>query len=489
MKRIVLILLTLCSVSLSAQQRTPDDIIKSLEAAIAELRALFPSPPPPSQTERVVTSAAELTAALADSTVPVIRLAQGTYTVNLVIMRPVTLTGARGLSGRVAPGDVADYQIVAKDRFLPALTVLGSDVLVSGVTLTGVAPDRSTVIVGYKPAATDPISVLPARVTLDQVAVLGTNGLGHRGVEMHGVDLKLTNSHVDGILERFRQSQGVWVAYGPGPYLIENNYIAASGENILFGGDDPNTPGLVPSDIIIRNNFLEKPQAWRQQPNSVANVLELKNAQRVLIEGNVLDGSWVDIQTGNGLVLTPRDQYGKAPWSTVRDVVVRGNTIRNCDGYAVQTLGTDNNFPSGRLTNITFDRNLFLTASGITNVGGYDGDLIITNNTMPAITRAVLTFNGPTPPAGAGSPGRPNLTFTRNVVLSGRFGVNSQFGGGSGSPTINNYTTVVNVRGNIIEENLGWGRWPSGNTILAAGQLAPRLDAQWRYVADLTLGW
>src|SRR6478736_4998060 len=46
---------------------------------------------------------------------------------------------------------------------------------------------------------------------------------------------------------------------GPGPFTITNNYLEAAAENIMFGGADPGIPGLVPSDIVISDNFITKP--------------------------------------------------------------------------------------------------------------------------------------------------------------------------------------------------------------------------------------
>ena len=42
---------------------------------------------------------------------------------------------------------------------------------------------------------------------------------------------------------------------GPGPFLIENNYLEAAGENVMFGGSDPSIANLVPSNITIRRNL------------------------------------------------------------------------------------------------------------------------------------------------------------------------------------------------------------------------------------------
>src|SRR5260370_39577431 len=46
-----------------------------------------------------------------------------------------------------------------------------------------------------------------------------------------------------------------------GPYKIENNFLEASGENILFGGGGATR---TPSDIEIRRNHLFKPMIWKR---------------------------------------------------------------------------------------------------------------------------------------------------------------------------------------------------------------------------------
>jgi hypothetical protein len=446
-----------------------------------------------------VTTAAELNAALAAKR-PVIEVA-GTLTGNWTITYPVTVTGptapcaALGVNGRVKPADVAGAQLVALDKFIPTVTIAdngaANDVKFHCLTITGVAPDRTVFLAGTD-FATD-VNMQPKRLTLDQVAVLGVNGWGHRGVEAHVAGLVLTNSHIAGFLERNRQSQGFHAANGPGPFRIENNYIEASGENILFGGNDPRVKDLIPSDIIIRNNLLYKP--LDQYPSaSVANLLELKNAQRVLIEGNTMDGSRIDIQTGHAIVLTPRNQYGKAPWSTVRDVIIRKNIVKNYSGHVAQNLCTDNNFPSGMLTNVTYEGNLFLGSNaGIQVNNGVSGDLKIIGNTMPNTTWAMISFNGPVPAVGAGSPCRPNFTWSKNVMRSGQYGINSQNGGGQGSPSITAYTTPVLLTGNVIEQSNGttffWQRLPSGNTLLdTPGALVPLLDADGHYIPG-GAGW
>jgi hypothetical protein len=121
-----------------------------------------------------------------------------------------------------------------------------------------------------------------------------------------------------------------------GVYLIVNNFLEAAGENIIFGGSAAAT---TPADIEIRNNYLFKPRTWMQgepgfvggpkrNPFIIKNLFELKNAQRVLFENNVLENSWGGFsQTGYGILITPRNQStGKAnicPICQVTDVTIR----------------------------------------------------------------------------------------------------------------------------------------------------------------------
>ena len=59
------------------------------------------------------------------------------------------------------------------------------------------------------------------------------------------------------------------------------------------------------------------------------NLFELKNARRVLIEGNVFENNWAHAQNGTAILFTVRNQDGKAPWSAVQDVTMINNLLRN----------------------------------------------------------------------------------------------------------------------------------------------------------------
>ena len=117
-----------------------------------------------------------------------------------------------------------------------------------------------------------------------------------------------------------------------GPYKIVNNFLEASGENIFLGGGEATK---TPADIEIRNNYFLKPMIWNAgqpgfvggsngKPFIVKNDFELKNAQRVLFEGNILEGSWGGFsQVGFSIVLTPKNPNNQCPLCRVTDVTIR----------------------------------------------------------------------------------------------------------------------------------------------------------------------
>ena len=448
------------------------------------------APPPPSNPP--VTTAAEFASALQarQAAIKVQGTMNGNWTIDYgpVVVECPTAVAA---GARVTPADVTGGQFVAGDPLRPVLTVArngaANDVTIQGCTLTGVAGDRTLFVAGSG-SETD-VTKQPRNLTLDRNAFLGVNGRGHRGVELHTAGVVVTGNYIAGFLEQGRQSQGLWAGNGPGPYLIDNNYIEGSGQNILFGGDDPRIQGLIPSDITIRNNLLFKPQAWRTQSGSVANILELKNARRVVIEHNIMDGNWKDIQVGIPVLFTVRNQYGGCPWCQVDDVVFRGNIVRNTPAsFCINILGTDDHNPSAQIQRITIDHNLCEDApSGVQINAGVAQRLTVTNNTFPAIKGRVLYYVGLVN-------GQPRTltpsTIERNVTKSGAYGIYGEGGPNPGAPTLDLWTgKSYSCVGNVAEKGDPRVTWPTGNTILAAGGLAPLLDAAFHYTPDPSLGW
>ena len=168
-----------------------------------------------------------------------------------------------------------------------------------------------------------------------------------RGVELGGstyvaiVDSFFTDFHCIAITGACGDAQAIAGGLGNnpmGPYKIVDNFLEASGENILFGGG---AATVSPADIEIRQNHFFKPLTWMKgqvgyvggtngNPFIVKNLLELKNAQRVLIDSNIMEYSWGGFtQVGFAILLTPKNQAGPNGTNVCPDCQVTDVTIRN----------------------------------------------------------------------------------------------------------------------------------------------------------------
>jgi hypothetical protein len=230
-----------------------------------------------------------------------------------------------------------------------------------------------------------------------------------------------------------------------GPFKIVDNFLESSGENIIFGGA---LSATTPGDIEIRQNHLFKPLTWMKgqagyvggtngNPFIVKNFFELKNAQRVLFEANIMENTWGGFsQNGDGILLTPKNQASGTssnlcPNCFVTDVTVRYNTMSHVGGgmeianglsdnggaaldgqrYSIHDLIVDDVDPvkyagSGRLAEIT-------TALG-----------------APLLQNVSINHITAFPPSGlftvggvAGATKMPNFIFANSLVTTGTYPV------------------------------------------------------------------
>jgi hypothetical protein len=120
-----------------------------------------------------------------------------------------------------------------------------------------------------------------------------------------------------------------------------------------------------------------KPLAWKSRTDiNVKNLFELKNAQRITVDGNVFENNWLAAQSGYSILLTGRSQDGFAPWSIVQDFSFTNNIVRHV-ASGINILGHDYRFPSGTSNGLVFRNNLFDDVSG-TTFGG-DGRFMLIN--------------------------------------------------------------------------------------------------------------
>src|SRR5438552_12037026 len=101
---------------------------------------------------------------------------------------------------------------------------------------------------------------VPAHFVVDRSYFHGDPTTGQRrGIALNSGDTRVINSYFADFKGKNVDTQAICGWNGPGPYVVENNYLEAAGENIMFGGSDPSIPNLVPTNITIRRNDISRP--------------------------------------------------------------------------------------------------------------------------------------------------------------------------------------------------------------------------------------
>jgi hypothetical protein len=266
----------------------------------------------------------------------------------------------------------------------------------------------------------------------------------------------IRNSYIADIKAEALDAQAIAGWNGPGPFVIENNYLEASGEVFLLGGADPAIPDLVPADVEIRYNHMTRPMAWKSARWQIKNIFELKNARRVTVEYNLLENNWLQAQNGFAILFTPRNQDGACPWCVVESVRFAHNVVRNSSA-GLNILGSDSPNPSRQTNGIRVEDNLF---TGITSKLGGNGwavligdaprDVVFDHNTFDFDGTTVLYAYG-----GKASAPKPieGFRFTNNAGRHGEYGIN----GADASPgkmTMERYFPGATMSGNVLTDNL-----------------------------------
>lgn len=167
----------------------------------------------------------------------------------------------------------------------------------------------------------------------------------------------------------------------------------------------------------------------------VKNTLELKSAERVSIEGNILENNWESGQYGYSIVLTPRSAGG-ATWMRVRDISITGNIVKSTAGV-LNVAGYDDSGTTMRTERITVRNNLLYDINNtkygglakVFLVGGGPSEVVIDSNTIIHTNSSVLYPYGST--------AMPSFAYTNNVSLHNKYGIM----GSSSSPGIPTITT------------------------------------------------
>jgi hypothetical protein len=150
------------------------------------------------------------------------------------------------------------------------------------------------------------------------------------------------------------------------------------------------------------------------------------------MDGNVLEGG----RTG-AFVLTIRNQGGAAPWSTLEDITVTNNVVRQAAaGFSL--LGKDTYNPSQQMKRVRIANNLIVdvgTDYSAAFLAGCCGDTVTIENNTVQQTGHIMMCYGPV---------TTNFTFRNNIVQFNSYGLTCP-------PNALNAAS----RGNIIVDNLG----------------------------------
>jgi hypothetical protein len=298
------------------------------------------------------------------------------------------------------------------------------------------------------------VDLIPHHIIIDRSYLHGDAKRGtRRGVALNAAHAAVLDSYLVDFKQPTVDAQAISGWNGPGPFRIAGNYLEASGENIMFGGADPSIPNLVPSDIEIVRNHLTKPLRWKKDDPSFAgtewavkNLFELKNARRVLVEGNLIEHNWPQAQNGFAILFTVRNQDGGAPWSVVEDVTFRNNYVRRV-AAGINVLGRDDNHPSQLTRRIAIVNNLFEDVGGKWGGNGRLFQLLdrtsgITIEHNTAFHTGGIIFAGDTGPHEA-------FTFTNNLMPHNEYGIIGS-AAGPGNPTLQKFFPEAVIRGNVL---------------------------------------
>ena len=316
---------------------------------------------------------------------------------------------------RVQPSDAANMPIIIGNQHAPAFAVavgatnyrlmfLEIKVLETLGTSAG-----AIVAIGSGDSSQNTAALQPSNIILDRVYIHGSDSAQlntQRGVDMECQYCAVINSYISEIHWVGVEAQAIFGFNSTGPWLVDNNYLSAAGENLLTGGADAVIPNAIPSDLTITRNYFFKPSSWNWRALgkpygcgdcwTVKNLLELKEGVRVLIEGNVFANNWVDAQVGEAIVIKAE---GGSLWFITQDVTFRYNEISNSTGGSFNIACDNGSVITGPCTS-----RLYVHDNLATGIGG-------------ASSRYIAIFGDNRVP-GATYDGTDDVYFTHNTIIT-----------------------------------------------------------------------
>lgn len=342
-----------------------------------------------------------------------------------------------------------------------AITVVGDWYILQGLQGSCAKPDGDIVRIGSATATR--VEDQPDVILLDRCYFPGDRVLGQkRGIALHGRQVGILRCVITDCKRDGQDGQAVYLCNGPGPYVIIDNFLEASGENILIGGDSVRIPGLIPSDILIAGNSLYKPLSWMTQTWDVKNSLELKIGRRVTIRQNIIDGCWKQNQTGHAVLFTVKNQNGDNPWTVIEDVLCEDNLLVNvASGFNISGYDSDGQV-SERAARLTIRNNLVVADrlkfggdGQFMKIGNGPQGLVVESNTAIVNGSSPIQVYGGMPYGSS-----PDSAFRHNLLLHGAYGLKGD-GTATGTPTLARYFPGVIWEGMVLAGGIA-SRYPVG---------------------------
>ncbi len=298
-----------------------------------------------------------------------------------IVIRSAAQNSLPPAGSRVAPSDAKLLARIVTPNAAPALSAAAGAHHFHLVGLEieagqGIGQVDALVRIGSKDRET------PSDVIFDHCYIHGDAARRvRRGIALHGARITVVDSYLSD-LRNASVSQAI-TADGSGPFRIANNYLAASGENVVVGAAPE--ADAVPADIEIRGNYFHKPLAWKSDAVAVKNLLAVNSAQRALIENNVFENNWGDDVSAFAVVLAGDDS---AIPSTLHDITFRKNVVRR-SGAGIAIMGQTPEGPARQTRRVLIQDNLFEEIGGapwggsgvLFKMVGATADVVIDHNT------------------------------------------------------------------------------------------------------------
>jgi hypothetical protein len=196
---------------------------------------------------------------------------------------------------------------------------------------------------------------------VDRCYIHGDSTLGSlRGLTANVKYFAAINNYIADFKLGGSDSQAFLAYNCEGYQIIENNFLQAASESLLYGGAaSVMSTGGFPRYLLIRGNHFYKPPSW-QGVVSTKNHLELKCGEYVLITGNVFENQWASSQEMMIVIkVGGANDTGTTNLQHTRYVTVRDNIFRNSTSGVWSISNSSSAGGNAILSDITFDNNLF----------------------------------------------------------------------------------------------------------------------------------